>query len=157
MYNTGIDLGLSTTAIVTLKDKTIVHQDSFGTETDKMFKEKMHQADRHLMYLSAIESYFYSNNIQGTVVMEDPMGSFGGNAIKIAEMKGYYLTFLATYMDTSKLYLPKATRIKKAFTGKGNASKEDIILECKKRGYNPQSSHEADCLAMALIAADNCL
>lgn len=38
--------------------------------------------------------------------------------------------------------------IKKAWTGNGNASKEMMIDECVDRGYQPQTSDEADAIAI---------
>lgn len=38
--------------------------------------------------------------------------------------------------------------IKKSFTGNGNASKERMIEECRKRGYEPCDDNEADAIAI---------
>ena len=38
--------------------------------------------------------------------------------------------------------------IKKSWTGKGNASKAEMVAEAKKRGFYPQSEDEADALAI---------
>lgn len=37
--------------------------------------------------------------------------------------------------------------VKKIFTGSGKASKEDIIKECKDRGFNPVDDNHADAIA----------
>lgn len=38
--------------------------------------------------------------------------------------------------------------IKRSFTGNGNANKEKMIDEAKKRGFNPTTDDEADALAL---------
>ena len=154
---TGIDLGLDTTSLYTIdEDGNEIARSSFGTKVTPSLKLAVRypQSVRHMMYYNYFSDYFKSNNITGTVVMEDPKGNFMGNAIKIAEMKGYYCVFLAQHFEHSKIYLLPAVTIKKAFTGKGNASKDDIVSECEKRGYNPSHHHEADAISMALIAKD---
>ncbi len=45
--------------------------------------------------------------------------------------------------------------IKRHATGKGNASKEEIITAIKVKGFNPVDDNEADSLALLLWAQDN--
>lgn len=45
--------------------------------------------------------------------------------------------------------------IKRHTTGKGNASKEEIITAIKAKGFNPVDDNEADSLALLLWAQDN--
>ncbi len=45
--------------------------------------------------------------------------------------------------------------IKRHATGKGNASKEDVIAAVKAKGFNPVDDNEADSLALLLWAQDN--
>jgi len=45
--------------------------------------------------------------------------------------------------------------IKRHATGKGNASKEEIITAIKAKGFNPVDDNEADSLALLLWAKDN--
>jgi len=42
--------------------------------------------------------------------------------------------------------------IKRAWTGKGNASKDDMVAECRRRGYEPGSEDEADAIAIFHLA-----
>ena len=44
--------------------------------------------------------------------------------------------------------------IKKYWTGKGSASKEMMIKECRKRGLNPKNDNEADALALLQMGSD---
>ncbi len=45
--------------------------------------------------------------------------------------------------------------IKRHATGKGNASKDEIITAIKAKGFNPVDDNEADSLALLLWAQDN--
>jgi Holliday junction resolvasome RuvABC endonuclease subunit len=45
--------------------------------------------------------------------------------------------------------------IKRHATGKGNASKDEIITAIKAKGFNPIDDNEADSLALLLWAQDN--
>ncbi|WLQ14305.1 hypothetical protein O5O45_31805 [Hahella aquimaris] len=44
--------------------------------------------------------------------------------------------------------------IKRHVSGKGNASKEDVIAAVRKRGFNPADDNEADALAIMLWVQD---
>jgi hypothetical protein len=46
------------------------------------------------------------------------------------------------------------SRLKKWLTGKGNASKAEMIAEIKKRGYAVKDDDEADAVALLLYAAE---
>jgi Holliday junction resolvasome RuvABC endonuclease subunit len=47
----------------------------------------------------------------------------------------------------TKIYFPVG-EIKKSFTGKGNAPKEAMIAEARRRGYEPVDDNEADAIAI---------
>jgi len=38
--------------------------------------------------------------------------------------------------------------IKKSWTGRGNASKDEMIIQAKRRGFNPVDDNQADALAL---------
>lgn len=42
--------------------------------------------------------------------------------------------------------------IKKFMTGKGNATKDEMIAAAKKKGFNPETDNEADAIAIMLLA-----
>jgi len=44
--------------------------------------------------------------------------------------------------------------IKKSFTGKGNANKDAMIAEAKKRGFTPETDNDADAIALLLCVLD---
>lgn len=44
--------------------------------------------------------------------------------------------------------------IKKHWTGRGNASKEEMIAEARRRGYDPVDDNEADALAILVLKTE---
>lgn len=61
-----------------------------------------------------------------------------------------HLTALCEEMSIPYSGVPVGT-IKKSFTGKGNASKEEMIAECRRRGFEPADDNEADAIAILLM------
>ena len=48
------------------------------------------------------------------------------------------------------------SRIKKQFAGAGNATKKDVIDQCRALGFNPRGDNEADAIALLHVALDRC-
>ena len=46
-------------------------------------------------------------------------------------------------------------QVKKSFCGNGNATKEDMIEEAKKRGHKPKNDHEADAIGIYYTYLEN--
>ena len=46
--------------------------------------------------------------------------------------------------------------IKKRFTGAGNATKGDVIDQCRALGFRPADDNEADAIALLHVALDRC-
>lgn len=46
--------------------------------------------------------------------------------------------------------------IKKRFTGAGNATKKDVIDQCRALGFKPAGDNEADAIALLHVALDRC-
>jgi Holliday junction resolvasome RuvABC endonuclease subunit len=44
--------------------------------------------------------------------------------------------------------------IKKAWTGQGNAKKDQMVARCKELGFNPRDDNEADAIALLHLACD---
>jgi hypothetical protein len=67
-----------------------------------------------------------------------------------AQVYGGFLAHLTAWCERNAIpYLgvPVAT-IKRHATGKGNASKEEVIAAMKRRGHDPRDDNEADALAI---------
>jgi Holliday junction resolvasome RuvABC endonuclease subunit len=48
------------------------------------------------------------------------------------------------------------TTVKKQFSGAGNASKADMVAQCKALGFNPATHNEADAIAVLHVAIGRC-
>lgn len=159
--HTGIDMGLKTTSFSSLDDKgTLLYKAQFGYNIQNKPKlaKKAHPCERYKLYYDFFCSYFSDNPISGTVVMEEPMGLLLGHGRKLIELKGVYLIALANIgIPVKKIYLPQPTKIKKAFTGNGQADKKDMIQECENRGHLISNDHEADSIAMAYMSIEGTL
>lgn len=152
---TGIDIGIKYTGVSTIDNKGApLFHTCFGSKVNAILNKKevtKHTAKRWVLYAEFMHDYFTEHSITGTVVIEAPF-NLSGDANKLLELKGIYIIVAAEYCDTSKIYLLPPTTIKRIFTGSGAASKEQIILECKKRGYNPPNDNYADAYAAAYTA-----
>lgn len=76
--------------------------------------------------------------------------------VDAAHVYGGLLSHLASWCDQCTVPyagVPVAT-IKKFATGKGNASKEDMIEAMKARGFTPADDNEADALALLLLTLE---
>lgn len=83
----------------------------------------------------------------GTVVFEEVRAHAGTLA---AQVYGGFLAHLTAWCDRHAIpYLgvPVAT-IKRHITGKGNASKDEVIKAVRSRGHAPSDDNEADALAL---------
>ena len=69
---------------------------------------------------------------------------------------GGWMAILQAWCEENKIpYTAEGvTTIKKYWTGKGNAKKDDMIKEARKRGFNPASHDEADALAVLHMGID---
>lgn len=155
--HTGVDLGFGCTAIVTIDDNLKEHKTTcFGSNISSNFKQLVHAhpADRLLAYQNEFILHFVSSvhDITGTIIIEEPMGVLPGNSREIIALKGVYLAAAGILTPFNKIFLPKATQIKKLFTGNGRAEKEEMINRCKMLGYTPINDHAADAFAMAWIS-----
>ncbi len=61
-----------------------------------------------------------------------------------------FSSHMAAYCETVNLPYQGApvVKIKKHITGKGNASKQDVILEVKRLGYSVTDDNQADAIAL---------
>ena len=84
------------------------------------------------------------------IAYERPAG-FHKQALIIA---GELIGVLKTVAEEHHIHLAcySATEIKKFATGKGNATKEEMIKAAQKKGYNPQDDNEADAIHLYDLA-----
>lgn len=75
---------------------------------------------------------------------------------RAAHIYGGFLAVLAIWADSHGIPMTPVGvgTIKRRITGKGNASKQEVMAACKARGYTPRTFDEADALALLLGVLD---
>jgi Holliday junction resolvasome RuvABC endonuclease subunit len=77
--------------------------------------------------------------------------------VDAAHAYGGFLSTLTCWCENNHIPyegIPVGT-IKKFISGKGNANKQQVIDEIKKRGHMPNDDNEADALALLYLAIEN--
>ena len=113
-----------------------------STPTNAKRREYICMELSHMMLMECVD----------IVIIEDIYVSKVSSAIPLAALRGAIeLTVLD--MEYEGLYVIESSKIKKAVTGKGNASKEDVYNRLKEIYKNSQTVMEA--LGDKLISKDN--
>jgi Holliday junction resolvasome RuvABC endonuclease subunit len=79
---------------------------------------------------------------------------YAHSGVEAAHLYGYFMHTLAAVCEEYGIECVgfSVGTIKKFMTGKGNATKDEMIAAAKSRGFNPQTDDEADALAMLFLA-----
>jgi Holliday junction resolvasome RuvABC endonuclease subunit len=78
---------------------------------------------------------------------------YAHKGVEAAHLYGYFMHTLAAVCEEHgiKCIGFSVGTIKKSMTGKGNATKEEMIVAARLRGFDPQTDDEADALAILLL------
>lgn len=73
-----------------------------------------------------------------------------------AHVYGGFLAQLEIFCDVNRIRLEQAsvTTVKKHWTGRGNAAKDDMVDEARRRGFKPVDDNAADSLAILHYAIE---
>lgn len=155
--HTGIDLGLKTTAIVTLdNDGHVLYEKQFGSEVNSGLKagNQIAPPDRWRFYYDYFFHHIGTLPVPvGTIAIEEPM-NLQGMAIKLVELKALAILASSYFTPSTKIFFPKPTQIKKSFIGSGAATKEQMIARCNELGYFPTNHNLADAYAVAYMSVN---
>jgi Holliday junction resolvasome RuvABC endonuclease subunit len=79
---------------------------------------------------------------------------YAHSGVEAAHLYGYFMHTLASVCEEHgiKCVGLSVGTIKKFMTGKGNATKDEMIAAARLRGFDPQTHDEADALAILLLA-----
>ena len=79
---------------------------------------------------------------------------FGHKGVEAAHCYGGFLYMLASvcFQQNIPCISFSVQAIKKFMTGKGNATKDEIIAAVKRKGFTPATDDEADAIAIMLLA-----
>jgi Holliday junction resolvasome RuvABC endonuclease subunit len=135
----------------------------FGTSTGYAIEKdgeilsgvKKLRHNRHASGVRALDFYLWLNRVIreygiDRVYFERVYAHSGTEA---AHLYGYFMHTLAAVCEELgiKCVGISVGTIKKFATGKGNASKEEMITAAKSRGFDPQTDDEADALAILFL------
>jgi Holliday junction resolvasome RuvABC endonuclease subunit len=136
-----LDLGTQT-GFAILKDERI----TIGTK--KLCHDKRASGRRFLDFRNWLIQLIRTHNIY-RVFFERVYRHSGTEAAHVYGAFMYTLAAVCEEMHVKCIGIP-VTTIKKFATGRGNASKEDMINFAKRWGYNPLDDNSADALAILL-------
>jgi Holliday junction resolvasome RuvABC endonuclease subunit len=79
---------------------------------------------------------------------------YAHSGTEAAHLYGYFMHILAAVCEEYGIECVgvSVATIKKFMTGKGNATKDEMIVAAKSHGFNPQTDDEADALAILFLA-----
>lgn len=79
---------------------------------------------------------------------------FGHKGIEAAHCYGGFLYMLASvcFQQNIPCISFSVQAIKRFMTGKGNATKDEMIAAAREKGFNPMDDNEADAIAIMLLA-----
>lgn len=140
-----LDLATKTGWAVRLRDGSIEHG-VFNTAPPK----GSHSGQRFINFRTHLQALIEKYDAH-VVVYEDVRNHVGVTAAHIhGGLKA--ITFMVCAYQNIELRYHGVGQIKKHWTGKGNAKKDEMIAEAVKRGYKPQDDNVADALAILGLA-----
>jgi crossover junction endodeoxyribonuclease RuvC len=90
----------------------------------------------------------------GLVITYEAVENHGAGGTYASHIYGGWLATLQSFCEEHQY--PYAgfgvTEIKKFWTGKGSAKKDDMIKQCWEYGHNPKDDNEADAIALLYLS-----
>ena len=82
---------------------------------------------------------------------------FGHKGVEAAHCYGGFLYMLASvcFQQNIPCISFSVQAIKKFMTGKGNATKDEMIAAARQKGFNPKTDDEADAISVMLLAIED--
>ncbi len=108
------------------------------------------KAPQLLSELHRWASALIGDELPDLVAFESPFTRGAGSKL-LHRMGG--IIQMACWPSVNVTEIPPTT-IKKFITGKGNASKEDVVQAVRTRGHEPENDDEADAIALFLYVQD---
>lgn len=152
MIYAGLDFSLSNPGLVTYDSESEgvrvyrFNLNIFKVKIDKN-KYRIDSENRNKFLIKSIVEILSKCDI---IFTEDYAFSANGRITDIAEVLGAIKYSLP---ETCHMEVVAPTSLKKAVTGKGNASKEKVIAKIKEMGFEPANDDEADATGLVLMAA----
>lgn len=136
-----LDLGTKTGYAIRDRDGRTIH----GTEVFTP-RKSWTPGQRWQRFRSWLSDTIVKHQVN-RIAYEDVRRHIGTDA---AHAYGAFLAFVEVLADSHNLTLQPVGvgTVKKHWTGKGNAKKDEMIAEAKRRGFRPDGDNSADALAI---------
>src|SRR3546814_15802679 len=142
----GWDLGTKTGYGCRRRDGRVI----YGTEVFTP-KKTWTPGQRGLRFQSWLSAFVHENQVDRIAYEEVVRAHVSTDA---AHLYGLFEGLVWMVADRCRIQvLPvSVSTVKKAWTGRGDASKDGMIAEASRRGFRPDTSHAADGLAIVDVA-----
>lgn len=126
-------------------------------EVSFSLKKDEGQGRRYVKFRAWLLEVKQSHPDLGELVYEQVMGHGAHNVIA-AHVYGGLLATLQAFGEHHQIAYRGigVSTIKKRFAGAGNATKGDMIAQCRALGFRPAGDNEADAIALLHVALDRC-
>lgn len=126
-------------------------------EVSFSLKKDEGQGRRYVKFRAWLLEVKTSHPDLGEIVYEQVMGH-GANNVIAAHVFGGLLATLQAFGEHHGIAYRGigVSTIKKRFAGHGQATKKDVIDQCRALGFNPGGDNEADAIALLHVALDRC-
>lgn len=107
---------------------------------------------RYVRFREQLDTMVKNNGVK-VIYFEEVRRHMGVDA---AHMYGGYLAILEAWCTEHGVEYQSVPvgEIKKFWTGRGNASKDEMIAEARRRGYDPVDDNEADAIAILVLKTE---
>lgn len=141
-----LDLGTKTGYALRRRDGTVIHGTAIFSP-----RKSWTPGQRWQQFRVWLSDFMRENDVH-VLAYEDVRRHVGTDA---AHAYGAFLAITQMLADSfgARLAPVGVGTIKKAWTGKGNAGKDEMIAEAKRRGFRPDTDNAADALAVLAWAA----
>lgn len=126
-----------------------------GHETFALPKAPVGEGTRFVEFRRWLVDVKASNEQLGRIVYER-VHHVGDGQAYAAQLYGGFLAVLMMFGEHHRIPYDgfQIAHIKKTWTGKGNADKNAMIARCRELGFKPETSDEADAIAVLHVALD---
>ena len=126
-------------------------------EVSFSLKKDEGQGRRYVKFRAWLLEVKQSHPDLAELVYEQVMGHGAHNVIA-AHVYGGLLATLQAFGEHHHIAYRGigVSTIKKRFAGAGNATKQDVIDQCRALGFRPNGDNEADAIALLHVALDRC-
>lgn len=126
-------------------------------EVSFSLKKDEGQGRRYVKFRAWLLEVKQSHPDLAEIVYEQVMGHGAHNVIAAHVFGGLLATLQAFGEHHGIAYRGiGVSTIKKRFAGAGNATKKDVIDQCRALGFKPAGDNEADAIALLHVALDRC-